>query len=46
MGLLDSLIGAATQAGVGSPQGQAPSSASGLPGGLDPQMLIGLVSIR
>lgn len=45
MGLLDSLIGAATDAALGSQQGQrSPAApAGGLPGGLDPQMLIGLV---
>ncbi|MCV0438648.1 MAG: YidB family protein [Hydrogenophaga sp.] len=45
MGLLDSLIGAAANASLGSPQGQQAPSASGagLPGGLDPQMLIALV---
>jgi uncharacterized protein YidB (DUF937 family) len=45
MGLLDSLIGAAAEAASGSLQGQrAPTaSATGLPGGLDPQMLMGLV---
>ncbi len=44
MGLLDSLIGAAAEAASGASQGQrAPATASGLPGGLDPQMLIGLV---
>lgn len=45
MGLLDSLIGAATEAASGSQPGQrSPAAAtSGLPGGLDPQMLIGLV---
>ena len=48
MGLLDSLIGAAAEAASGSLQGQqrAPSgstSANGLPGGLDPQMLMALV---
>lgn len=44
MGLLDSLIGAAADAASGASQGQrAPATASGLPGGLDPQMLIGLV---
>lgn len=44
MGLLDSLIGAATDAASGSQQGQRSAApASGLPGGLDPQMLIGLV---
>lgn len=36
MGLLDSLLGAAVKGGLGSSQGQAA-------GGLDPQMLIGLV---
>lgn len=42
MGLLDSLIGAATSAAQGSPQAQqAPTS--GMPGGLDPQLLITLV---
>lgn len=44
MGLLDSLIGAATSGNLGaSPQGQGNSAAGGLPGGLDPQMLIALV---
>ena len=43
MGLLDSLIGAATQAGMGSPQGQTSTASSGLPGGMDPQMLMALV---
>lgn len=43
MGLLDSLIGAATQAGMGSPQGQTSAAGSGLPGGMDPQMLMALV---
>ncbi len=46
MGLLDSLIGAAAEAASGSLQGQqrGPSaSANGLPGGMDPQMLIALV---
>ncbi len=43
MGLLDSLIGAASQAGLGSPQGQASPSAAGTGGGLDPQLLIALV---
>ena len=45
MGLLDSLIGAATDAALGSQQGQrSPAApAGGLPGGLGPQMLIGLV---
>lgn len=44
MGLLDSLIGAAANATLGSPQGQPSNAANnGLPGGLDPQMLIGLV---
>ena len=45
MGLLDSLIGAATNGTLGSAQGdRSPgTSASGLPGGLDPQMLIALV---
>ena len=45
MGLLDSLIGAANGAASGSPPGQGSpaASASGMPGGLDPQMLIGLV---
>jgi uncharacterized protein YidB (DUF937 family) len=43
MGLLDSLIGAATQAGLGSSPGQASPSTSGLPGGMDPQMLITLL---
>ena len=44
MGLLDSLIGAAAEAASGASQGQrAPATAGGLPGGLDPQMLIGLV---
>ncbi|MGE0097488.1 MAG: YidB family protein [Hydrogenophaga sp.] len=43
MGLLDSLIGAATQAGMGSSQGPSSPSASGLPGGMDPQMLVTLL---
>lgn len=46
MGLLDSLIGAAAEAASGSLQEQqrGPSaSANGLPGGMDPQMLIALV---
>ena len=46
MGLLDSLIGAAADAASGAAQGQrspATANASGLPGGMDPQMLIGLV---
>lgn len=42
MGLLDSLIGAATNGSLGSSQGER-ASASGMPGGLDPQMLIALV---
>lgn len=41
MGLLDSLIGAATQGGSG---GQGHGSASANTGGIDPQMLMGLVS--
>ena len=44
MGLLDSLIGAAAEAASGASQGQrAPANTGGLPGGLDPQMLIALV---
>ena len=46
MGLLDSLIGAAADAASGAAQGQrspATANASGLRGGMDPQMLIGLV---
>ncbi len=45
MGLLDSLIGAAANAALGSSQGERPQGApaSGLPGGLDPQMLMALV---
>ncbi|WP_382152805.1 YidB family protein [Hydrogenophaga sp. ANAO-22] len=44
MGLLDSLIGAAAEAASGSLQGQQRGpSANGLPGGMDPQMLIALV---
>jgi uncharacterized protein YidB (DUF937 family) len=45
MGLLDSLIGAAANATLGSQQGQPSTSASanGMPGGLDPQMLMALV---
>lgn len=45
MGLLDSLIGAAANASLGSSQGQPTPSAgaNGLPGGLDPQMLMALV---
>ena len=46
MGLLDSLIGAAAEAASGSLQNQPRTSApstNGLPGGLDPQMLIALV---
>lgn len=46
MGLLDSLIGAAAEAASGSLQGQPrtpAASANGLPGGLDPQMLIAIV---
>ncbi len=42
MGLLDSLIGAAANAALGSQQ-QGKPAAGGLPGGLDPQMLIALV---
>ncbi|MCW5654775.1 YidB family protein [Hydrogenophaga sp.] len=40
MGLLDSLIGAAAQAGLGAPQGQ---NTTNTPGGLDPQMLVALL---
>jgi uncharacterized protein YidB (DUF937 family) len=42
MGLLDSLIGAAAEAASGSPQERRvpAASAPGMPGGLDPQMLI------
>jgi uncharacterized protein YidB (DUF937 family) len=45
MGLLDSLIGAASEATSGAQPGQRSpaASASGMPGGLDPQMLIALV---
>lgn len=43
MGLLDSLIGAAADAASGASQGQRSPSASGLPGGMDPQALIALV---
>lgn len=46
MGLLDSLIGAAAEAASGSLQNQprtSDPSANGLPGGLDPQMLMALV---
>ncbi|WP_084360906.1 YidB family protein [Hydrogenophaga palleronii] len=43
MGLLDSLIGAAANAALGSQQQGKPGAAGGLPGGLDPQMLIALV---
>lgn len=46
MGLLDSLIGAAAEAASDSLQGSqrtSPVSADGLPGGLDPQMLMALV---
>jgi uncharacterized protein YidB (DUF937 family) len=43
MGLLDSLIGAATDAASQQEQRSPTASASGLPGGLDPQMLIALV---
>ncbi|WP_137922624.1 YidB family protein [Hydrogenophaga sp. 2FB] len=42
MGLLDSLIGAATNGSLGSSQGER-ASTGGMPGGLDPQMLIALV---
>ncbi|MDO9437990.1 YidB family protein [Hydrogenophaga sp.] len=44
MGLLDSLIGAAANANAGnSSQGERAASGGGLPGGLDPHMLIALV---
>jgi uncharacterized protein YidB (DUF937 family) len=43
MGLLDSLIGAATDAASQQEQRSPAASASGLPAGLDPQMLIALV---
>jgi uncharacterized protein YidB (DUF937 family) len=43
MGLLDSLIGAAAEAASGASQGQRAPGAAGLPGGLDPQMLMALV---
>ena len=42
MGLLDSLIGAATSAAQGSRPGPQ-DPANGMPGGLDPQLLITLV---
>jgi len=44
MSLMNSLIGAATNAAMGSLQGkQAPASATGATGGLDPQMIMGIV---
>lgn len=44
MGLMDSLIGAATNAAIGSITGnKAQAGASGGIGGLDPQMLMGIV---
>lgn len=43
MGLLDSLIGAATEAAMGSQRGAGETSAGGA-GGMNPQLLITLVS--
>ena len=43
MGLLDSLVGAATNAAFGGQQNSQP--AQGGPGGLDPQLLIGLIGV-
>lgn len=43
MGLLDSLVGAATNAAFGGQQNNQP--AQGGPGGLDPQLLIGLIGM-
>ncbi|MDP2095347.1 MAG: hypothetical protein Q8K50_15890, partial [Hydrogenophaga sp.] len=44
MGLMDSLIGAATNAAMGSLQGkQAAADGTGAAGGLDPQMIMGIV---
>ena len=43
MGLLDSLIGAATEAAMGAQRGTSAASAGGA-GGLNPQLLITLVS--
>ena len=43
MGLLDSLVGAATNAAFGGQQNSPP--AQGGPGGLDPQLLIGLIGV-
>ena len=42
MGLMDSLIGAAANAAMGSLQGNQAQANSGSAGGLDPQVLIGL----
>lgn len=45
MGLLDNLIGAASQAAMNSMQGQRPQAGAAAGGGLDPQMIMGLVTL-
>lgn len=45
MGLLDSLIGAASQAAMNSMQGQRPQAGAAASGGIDPQMIMGLVTL-
>jgi len=45
MGLLDNLIGAASQAAMNSMQGQRPQAGAAPAGGLNPQMLMGLATL-
>jgi len=45
MGLLDNLIGAASQAAMNSMQGQRPQAGAAPAGGLNPQMIMGLLTL-